>query len=109
MGGFPCAARLDEKGSMGQRDRHREDRTARVHGERMGVQRDSHPLNLWVAKVNWYVHYTVKSKEGAHKCVEGPYSQDQVLDRRRELGKTFPDASVSEKAKADESSPLQTP
>lgn len=49
----------------------------------------------------WYVHYTVKSKEGAHKCVEGPYSQDEVLERRRDLAKSSPDASVSEKAKAE--------
>lgn len=47
----------------------------------------------------WYVHYTAK---GDRKCVEGPYSEDRVLDRRQELAKKFPDASVSEKATADE-------
>lgn len=65
--------------------------------------------------MNWYVHYTanlnltkVSMMEGKstvpdkRKCVEGPYSQDQALDRRCELARNFPDAYLSEKAKADE-------
>lgn len=54
--------------------------------------------------MKWFVHYTVHEWGKPQKCVEGPYTEDEVIERRREIAKQYPDASVSELGHA-----IQTP